>query len=112
MTRIRYNRKRKKRIINGKSRVRSWYIWRYPTDECGEDINWGITFYDVFECLKLGGNVYTLLGADDSIVRERVFEQLSELMHCEYAYILQQWLHNNKCETPVTNMANLRFEDE
>ena len=109
------NNRKPKRIINGKSRVRSWYIWRYPTDELGEDINWSITFYDVFECLKLGGNVYRLLGVEDSIdsiVRERVFEQLSELMHCEYDYIYQQWLHNHKCKTPVTNMANLRFEDE
>ena len=72
--------------------VRDWYIENYPDDELGTDIREGLSFYDLYETLDNYMNVYTVLGVDDSIVRERVFDKLSELMDVDYDYIYQQWL--------------------
>ena len=72
--------------------VRDWYIENYPDDELGTDIREGLSFYDLYETLDNYMNVYTVLGVDDSIVRERVFDKLSELMGVDYDYIYQQWL--------------------
>lgn len=72
--------------------VRVWYTENYPEDELGTDIREGLSFYDLYETLDNYMNVYTVLGVDDSIVRERVFDKLSELMDVDYDYIYQQWL--------------------
>ena len=48
----------------------------------------------VFECLDSYENIYDLLGVGDSLVRERIFEALAEIMNVEYDYIYHQWLGN------------------
>ncbi len=75
-----------------RSRIKPWYISKYVTDELGKEIKSGITFEHLFRCLDSYGDVYELLGVSDSLVRERVFEQLAEIMECDYHYIYEQWL--------------------
>lgn len=72
--------------------VKEWYQEMYPTDDLGERINDDITFYDVFECLDNYGNIYDFLGVGDSVVRERVFNELAQIMGVDYDYIYEQWL--------------------
>lgn len=73
-------------------KVKDWYKEFYPKDELGDEIRDNLTFYDLFETLDNYMDVYVVLGVDDSIVRERVFDKLSEIMDVDYDYIYQQWL--------------------
>lgn len=73
-------------------KVKTWYMEQYNTDELGQEIKEDITFYDIFYALDRHKDVYEVLGVDDSIVRERVFEKLAEIMQCDYNYIYEQWL--------------------
>lgn len=64
----------------------------YPTDELGVEINDGITFGDLYRSLNNYHDVYSFLGVGDSIVRERCFERLSEVLNVDYDVIYKQWL--------------------
>lgn len=98
--------------INGQTNVKEWYKATFPHDDWGiENFNPGITFLDVYNCLYLKGDIYALLGAGDSIVRERVFDALATLMDCDYEIIYFQWL---KAEMPhgstlYYDMSKLHF---
>ncbi len=50
------------------------------------------TFQDVLDALESGKNVYEVIGADDSLVRERVFQELSKLTGKDYDYFYDKWL--------------------
>jgi len=88
--------KRYKRLkevqANQNTKVKSWYMMEYPTDTLGKEINSRITFDDVFRALDSYKDIYKLLGVDDSVVRERIFEKLAEIMGVSYDYVYQQWL--------------------
>lgn len=78
--------------IDENSNVKEWYKKTYNTDKLGNDINGQITFYDIFYALDRYKNIYDVIGVDDSIIRERIFEQLAKIMDCSYDYIYNQWL--------------------
>ncbi len=96
---------------DGQTPVLDWYAGAFPTDVWAIDaMNKSCTFQDVYECLYVGGNVYALLGADDSIVRERVFEQLAKMMGCDYNYIYDQWMrHERVTDLVIYDMNGLKF---
>lgn len=73
--------------------IKDWYLEAYPTDDMGYDLNDGVTFEDLFVALDNYKNVYEVLGASDSIIRERVFAELANLMNVDYGYIYNQWLN-------------------
>ena len=100
---------------NGLTKIRDFYMWAFPTDELGKDINGNATFQDAYECLQVGFNFYAFLGVSDSLVRERVFDALATLMGCSYEHIYYQWLDHS--EEPlglelVTDMSGLRFKNQ
>lgn len=74
------------------TKIREWYMKEYPTDELGIEINKDITFEDMFIVLDTYGDVYEALNVGDSIIRERVFSELADLMEVDYDYIYYQWL--------------------
>ncbi len=88
--------------LDEQTEVRAYYIDKYPTDELGEQIRMAVTFKDVFNTLDNRACVYDLLNVHDSLVRERVFEALSEVMGCEYDYIYSQWLIQTEYEHTFT----------
>ncbi len=93
--------KRKQRYANGGGvgeniLIKDWYIENYPTDDLGQELNDDCTFKDVWTAIHNGSDVYTILGVGDSLVRERVFEKLSEINGVEYNYVYTQWLENDK----------------
>jgi hypothetical protein len=97
---------------NGLTKIRDFYMWAFPTDELGKDINGGVDFNDAFECLQVGYDFYSFLGVSDSIVRERVFDALATLMGCSYDHIYYQWLNQGKRPlrgARIEDMTGMRF---
>lgn len=77
-------------------KIKEWYLKEYSTDSVGNDLLDNITFYDLFYALDRRKDIYiTLFGSEDlgdSLVRERIFEKLAEIMGVDYNYIYEQWL--------------------
>lgn len=100
---------------NGQTKLYDFYKEAFPTDTDGlKDINRNATFQDAFECLQAGFNFYTFLGAQDSLVRERIFDALATLMGCSYDHVYYQWLNHSKEPFGlqlVTDMTGLRFKN-
>jgi hypothetical protein len=74
------------------SHIKAWYAKNFESDELGSEIKVGITFKQLFKCLDERRCVYDFLGVHDSVVRERVFGELAQVMKCDYKYIYAQWL--------------------
>lgn len=70
--------------------IKKWYTQEYPTDELGQLLNWSLTFQQLYKGLP---EVYELLGVDDSLVRERVFDKLAKVMNVSYDNIYNKWLN-------------------
>lgn len=102
--------------FDGQSKVADWYAVAFPHDEWGNEmLNKGLLFQDVFEALQVGFNIYALLGAGDSIVRERVFDALATMMEVSYDVVYYQWLDHQKEPLGRTlwhDMSKLRFKNE
>ena len=83
-------------MINEYSRIKEWYLKEYSSDSLGNQLLDGTTFYDLFYALDRKKDIYiTLFGSGelgDSLIRERVFEKLAEIMGVDYKYIYEQWL--------------------
>jgi len=76
------------------SKVKDWYLRTYPSDDMGESISKEITFEDVYLTLSTGKghNIYEVLKAHDSFIRERVFQQLAKIKKVDYKIIYDLWL--------------------
>lgn len=83
--------------------VRDWYRESYPDDELGRGISPALTFQQAFDAVKLGGGFYDALGVGDSLVRERVFQELSVRTGIDYGGIYGAWLGEN----PLPNFDSL-----
>ena len=75
--------------------IKDWYTKTYPTDDLGEEIDSKNNFKDVWLALHQGTNVYDVLGVGDSVVRERVFEELSKIFEVDYDYVYKKWLDSD-----------------
>lgn len=75
-------------------KINDWYIKNYPTDELGEEIN-DITFEDLWNSTN-SDNIYNVIGVGDSIIRERLFEHLSEIYGVEYNYVYDRLFGSDK----------------
>ena len=74
------------------SSVGSWYVFTFPADEHGIDIKPQITFGKFYEMLDKGADMYAEMGTADSVIRERCFEKLAEIMNVDYNVIYDKWL--------------------
>ena len=77
---------------DGDIKIKDWYIQNYPTDDLGEQMNDVNTFEDLWNGIHNGINVYDIMGVGDSVVRERLFEHLSEIKGVDYDYVYNKWL--------------------
>lgn len=75
-----------------KQQLKAWYQANYSDDDLGKSINPTATFFDLFNALDRRKDIYKFLNVSDSIIRERLFGQLSEIMKAPYEEIYQQWL--------------------
>lgn len=97
--------------------VKDWYINKYPSDDFGEEISPEATFFGVVEVLEYhelpyeyrdklpSDEVYDYLGTDDSIIRERVFEELSIILDVSLDDIYDKWVD------PYNYKDNALFDD-
>ena len=75
--------------------IKEFYLNEYPTDELGVEINKDATFVGLLWMLQTKPrDVYDFLGVFDSIVRERVFEELANQLRLSYTTIYEMWLNN------------------
>ena len=72
--------------------LKYWYLFNYPTDELGLEINPNATFVGLLSCLHEGNDVYDYFGVGDSLVRERLFEELARQLNKPYDYVYDMWL--------------------
>ncbi len=75
--------------------LKKWYKSRYPCDEMGEQLNAEVSLLDVLDGMIAGRDFYAIIKAQDSIIRERIFEKLSEAMGISYIIIYSLWLASN-----------------
>ena len=76
--------------------IKEFYLKNYPSDELGNQINKDVTFIGLLWMLqtKPRTDVYDFLGVFDSIIRERVFEELANQLRLSYTTIYEMWLNN------------------
>ena len=72
--------------------IKKWYAEKFPNDEEGEYLKDDTTFYDLFYAMDNYKCPYQFAGISDSVVRERIFEKLAEIIQVDYDYIYDQWL--------------------
>ena len=75
--------------------IKEYYQNAFPSDDMGADINPNATFKGLMHTIDTGRNVYKYIGVYDSVVRERVFQKLSELTGLDYNVIYDKWLNSD-----------------
>jgi hypothetical protein len=74
--------------------IKEFYLNTYPTDELGVELIETATFVGLLDVLYNNTkDVYDYIGVGDSIVRERVFERLAEILEMPYDYVYNLWLN-------------------
>ena len=74
--------------------IKNWYTHYYDTDELGQEMNSMATFNDLHRALLERTDVYKVIGVGDSIIRERLFEELAILLGVSYEDVYNMWLNN------------------
>ena len=76
---------------NFSASIRKWYVKAYPTDDLGPELVGN--FAGALETMAKGGCIYDYMGVGDSLVRERLFTRLSEMLGLDYDHIYELWLN-------------------
>ena len=77
------------------SSVKEWYLNSFDVDNLGSEISENVTFGDVMKCLEEHNDFYECIGVGDSVIRERVFEKLAEILNVEPLTVYYQWLKDD-----------------
>lgn len=75
--------------------LKEWYKSMYKYDEMGDELNAEVSLLDVLDGMIAGRDFYDIVEAIDSLVRERIFQKLSEVMGVSYIIIYSLWLESN-----------------
>lgn len=73
--------------------IKKWYVKAYPTDDLGPELVGN--FAGALETMAKGGDIYDYMGVGDSLVRERLFTRLSEMLGIDYDHIYELWLNQS-----------------
>ena len=73
--------------------IKEFYLKTYPTDELGEEVNENVTFNGLFNEILEGNDIYDYIGVVDSLVRERLFEELASQINETYDAVYDMWLN-------------------
>ena len=82
-------------MLNENRKIKEWYHTEYASDDLYTEIKPDLTFHDLFTALDRCKDIYAEMfinNCGDSIIRERCFEKLAEIMSVDYDYIYNQWL--------------------
>lgn len=72
--------------------IREWYQATYPDDDMGKDIIPNTDWHMLWLAIITGKDVYDILGIEDSIIRERIFQELADTMGVDYNVVYYAWL--------------------
>jgi len=75
--------------------IRKFYMEYYPTDEMGYDISSDATWIGFLNCINTGKDIYEYIGVYDSMVRERLFDGIANLIGVPYSEIYYKWLNTD-----------------
>jgi hypothetical protein len=78
-----------------KEKIKDWYTKNHPTDDMGEKLNDKVTFADLMNALNNKKEIYKIMGVGDSVIRERLFERLSQIYGVSYDDIYKKWLESD-----------------
>lgn len=82
--------------------VREWYALAFPSDELAVGINPSLTFDDAIAAVPTGDGFYTALGETaDSLLRERIFEELCNRYGYTYDEVYDSWLNESPLPSPA-----------
>ena len=74
--------------------IKEFYLDNYPSDELGNEINENSTFVGLLWMLQTKRSVYDFLGISDTVIRERVFQELAKQLRLSYTTIYEMWLQS------------------
>ena len=77
------------------TKIRSWYMKTYPQDNRGKYINLYNTFKDLWSAIQNNEDVYGVIVEGDSLIRERLFDKLSQIKGVPYKVIYNKWLESD-----------------
>lgn len=75
--------------------VKEWYSTTFEVDNLSDEISEGVTFRDIMDCLEEHRDFYDCIGVADSVIRERVFQKLAEILNVEPIVVYYQWLKDD-----------------
>lgn len=96
------------------SGIRDWYSHEFPDDPEGGRIDPRTTFREAVESFPMGDghDFYAVTGVVDSIVRERVFEELSKRLDCGYGTVYDAWLHHTGLDPDLLGTKSTRMRHD
>lgn len=77
------------------TKIKDFYTFNYPSDELGAELDDRITFENLLAAIEAGRDIYEVMGAGDSIIRERLFGELADKLNVDYDVIYYMWLDSN-----------------
>lgn len=80
--------------------IKDWYMGAYKEDDLGDRLNG--TFKGALQTLLRGDDIYDYIGVGDSLIRERLFSKLSEMLDVDYDEIYNVWLNEGKASDELT----------
>lgn len=91
------------KTINGKrvnilSNVKEIYQHCFPTDVEGYNLNKNISFAQILAHMEHGEDFYNIIGVNDSLIRERIFDLTAKVAHIKYDVIYNMWLNAEELE--------------
>ena len=83
----------KNHLVGADKKIKEWYISSYPDDEVGQEIDNTLTFEELYHAMKMNDDFYETIGEGiDSVVRERIFAEMSYIFNVSYDDIYNLWL--------------------
>lgn len=70
--------------------LKEFYLKNYPNDELGQSIN-DVEFIQLLHAVHTSDDVYDVIGVYDSVVRERLFSELANILNVDYDIIYYAW---------------------
>lgn len=86
------------------SPIKDWYIKAFPTDDMGEGICG--TFKGFLQTLIQGEDIYDYIDVGDSVIRERIFSKLAEMLDVDYDDIYYLWLNDGVASRTLKSKLN------
>lgn len=84
------------------SNVKDWYAEKYQDDDSSEINN--ITFKDVANAINSNKDVYEVIGVGDSVIRERVFQELANILNTSYDTVYDAYMYDEQ-SLPLNEIA-------